>query len=152
MRDTDEQQAFLIDLLRRAEVQHRKAELDSEDARRRVERAAQEMAGIRLAIGFHRSEHNLPHEPIPDAAIQDEYASFGPTEMVERWADAHDGLFVVKDAARAMRDNGMYRTYRDAYNTLRQTVERKRAKGVFEKVATGVFRRRQLSIPVVLVQ
>ena len=127
-----------VELLRDIERERQRAEQDIVDAQLRLAASERNIEAIRVTLDAYRAKYKLPNEPIPDTATQTEYAPLGPSAMVERWADSHEGDLILKVAAREMMQNGLFRNYNTAYNSLRSTVARKRH---FSKVGPGVYRR-----------
>ena len=125
-----------VELLRDAERERHRAEQDIVDANYRLAAREQEFAAIRLTIDAYRAKHNLPNEPIPDSATDSTYARLGPSAMVEQWAASHEGVVVIKVAARELIH--LFPNYSAAYHSLRATVSRKRH---FRKAGPGVYQR-----------
>lgn len=77
-----------------------------------------------------------PREITVKSALEPEYAHMGPTELVQYWADKHDGEVVVKEIAKASVDAGMFPNYRHASSNIYAVVKRKG----YIKVEPGHFR------------
>ena len=73
----------------------------------------------------------------PSPVLKAEYSHLGPTDLVEYWADAHDGKVVVKDLVREAIDAGVFTQYRIASASIYTVLRRKS----FEKVGPGHFSR-----------
>ena len=126
-------------------IKERIAELEGEkrDAERRVQVAQdavtdkeQRLANWRGALRDYRESNDLPDEVEHCQVLADEYATMGPTQMVDHWASQHGGEVVVKELSQAVLRARAYTLYSTAYNTIRGTVRRRKD---FKKVAPGRY-------------
>ena len=125
-------------------------EAEKLDAERRVQVAqdnlaekAQQLERWYRVLKEYRELHDLPssdndHSPI----LEDEYARLGPTEIIHYWANRHEGEVILKDLVKTVLRAGVYRDYKQAYNTLTSIVRRNKG---YERVAPGHFRSRRNS-------
>ena len=73
------------------------------------------------------------------SVVEPEYAHMGPTDLVQYWADKHDGEIVVKELAKLAVDARMFPNYRHASSTIYAVVKRKG----YDKVGPGHFKKAQ---------
>ena len=71
-----------------------------------------------------------------------EYSHMGPTELVQYWADNHEGEVVVKELAWTALRAGIFSNYHGAFSSIYMVLKRK----PFDKIGAGRFRRRVILI------
>lgn len=109
----------------------------------------EEMAEERKAVehwtfaytDYMKSRGLSPRDLTRNTVLEPEYAHMGPTELVQYWADKHDGEIVVKELAKAAVDARMFPNYRHASSSIYAVVKRKG----FVKVGPGFFVRAKQS-------
>lgn len=118
-----------------------KAEERLATSQRGVEVVREQIRALYMALDIYRSEHGLPRLTAAqlDPREVERYHGLVPREMLERWAEEHDGLVVMKDAAAFLSAAGFFRDMTQATGTLYPTVRR----AEFDKVGRGVYRQRK---------
>ena len=92
----------------------------------------------RFALEDYRKSHGLPVRPlVPSPVLGAEYYGKGPTELIQYWADKHEGEVVVKELAKVAFNAGLFPNYRNASSSIYAVVKRKG----YERLGPGRFRR-----------
>lgn len=117
-----------------------KAEQRLSAAQRNYELVRGQIETLRGALDIYRSEHGIeqPSADTYDAAELASYHGMSPREMLQRWADTHDGELVMKEIARFLTAAGLFRDEIQAAGTLYPTVRRLEG---FRKTGRGLYRR-----------
>ena len=114
------------------------AERNLEAARNEMIEAEQAAEHWRFALQDYRKSHGLPPQhPNPSPSLEAEYSHMGPTELVEYWADKHDGNVVVKDLINVAVDAGVFKKRRHGSSMIYGVVKRKG----YSQVAPGHFKK-----------
>ena len=112
-------------------------------ARNEMIEAEQATEHWRFALQDYRKSHGLPPQPPnPSPILEAEYSHMGPTELVEYWANKHDGNVVVKDLTDVAVNAGVFSDKRHGVSMIYTVVKRKG----FKKVGPGHFKRTQTSM------
>ena len=128
----------IIARLYECEIEKQAAERKLEAARVIVMERDEAIAHWRFALGDYRKAHDLPvHTNYRSPVVAEEYALKTPTEFVYCWAEKHDGHVVVKDAAKAGIEAGIFMEYRIASSSIYSVAKRKN----FTKLGPGHFQR-----------
>ena len=126
--------------LREHEATKLAAERRMETARNEVAEAEQAVEHWQFALEDYRRSHGLPPQSsTPSPVLEDEYSHMGPTELVQYWADRHEGEVVVKELAKLAVRVGMSPNYRHASSNIYAVVKRKG----YEKIGPGHFKKFQ---------
>ena len=102
------------------------AERKMEAARNEMIEEEQAAEHWRFALQDYRKSHGLsPCPSSPSPVVEDEYSRMGPTELVEYWANKHDGEVVVKDLTNAAFAAGAFSDRRHGGSMIYAVVKRK---------------------------
>ena len=130
----------LLELLYAHELERRDAERKLLRAREEVEEKEQAIIHARFMIDDYRKRCGLPvqiahHNPM----LNDEYANLGPTELVDCWADQHDGEVIVKELTHVGLAVGTFTKYQNGASAIYSVLKRK----PFKKLSPGHFKKIQ---------
>ena len=90
----------------------------------------------RFVLQDYRKSHGLPVRPSnPSPVLEAEFYAKGPTELVQYWADRHEGEVVVKELAKVAFNAGLFSKYRNASSSIYAVVKRKG----YKRVGPGRF-------------
>ncbi len=114
------------------------AERKMEAARNEMIEEEQAAEHWRFALQDYRKSHGLsPCPSSPSPVVEDEYSRMGPTELVEYWANKHDGEVVVKDLTNAAFAAGAFSDRRHGGSMIYAVVKRKG----YKRVGRGHFKK-----------
>ena len=105
-------------------------------ARLAIDEDEQAIEHWQFALNDYRREHGLEainHSPV----LQDEYSSMGPTELVEYWANKHDGEVVIKELTHIGLNAGIFKKYRNGSSSIYSVLKRKQ----YDKLGPGYYKR-----------
>ena len=135
----------LLGLLHTYETAKRDAERKLMRAREEVEEKEQSIIHARFMIDDYRKQCGLPVQPsYRSPMLTDEYANLGPTELVDSWADQHDGEVIVKELTQVGLAVGTFEKYRNGASAIYGVLKRK----PYKKIAPGHFKKIQTSMPI----
>ena len=139
----DKVEQAIVSRIHAHEAAKQAAERQLNAAREAVARAERAVSNWRFALEDYRTACGLPAKSdVVSPILANEYSAMGPTELVEYWAEKHDGLVVIKDLAKEGVKAGIFPTYRHGSSAVYAVVKRK----AYDKVAPGCFRRRDQAI------
>ena len=134
----------LLELLYTYETAKRDAERKLIKAREEVEDKEQAMIHARFMINEYRKQCGLPVQTTHRSPmLNDEYANLGPTELVDYWADQHDGEVIIKELTHVGLAVGTFTKYRNGASAIYAVLKRK----PYKKIAPGHFKKIQTSMP-----
>ena len=114
------------------------AERKMEAARNEMIEAEQAVEHWRFVLQDYRKSHGLsPQPPNPSPVLEAEYSHMGPTELVEYWANKHDGEVVVKDLTKVAVNAGVFSDKRHGASMIYAVVKRKG----FKRIGPGHFKK-----------
>ena len=131
------EQALVGYLVKHEKGKHR-AEEKLIEARHEIEREDQAIAHWQFAIDEYRKDHRQPADKhCISPTLEEEYGRKTPTELVEHWANKHDGEVVVKELTRVGLRVGAFKKYRNGASSIYSVLKRRK----YEKVGPGHFRK-----------
>ncbi len=114
------------------------AERKMEVARKEMTEAEQAAQHYRFVLEDYRKSHGLPpNPPNPGPVAASEYSHMGPTELVEYWANKHDGEVVVRDLTNVALAAGVFSDRRHGGSMIYAVAKRKG----YKKVGPGHFKK-----------
>ena len=135
----------LLELLHTYETAKRDAERKLMRAREEVEEKEQSIIHARFMIDDYRKQCGLPVQPsYRSPMLTDEYTNLGPTELVDSWADQHDGEVIVKELTQVGLAVGTFGKYRNGASAIYGVLKRK----PYKKMAPGHFKKIHTSMPI----
>ena len=137
--DEKVEQTFL-ELLYTHELERRDAERKLIRAREEVEEKEQAIIHARFMIDDYRKQCGLPVQIAHrHPMLNDEYANLGPTELVDCWADQHDGEVIVKELTHVGLAVGTFTKYQNGASAIYSVLKRK----PYKKLSPGHFKKNQ---------
>ena len=128
----------LVDNLHRYEKAKQRAEEKIIEARHQIEEADQAIAHWQFALDDYRKASGQPTDKhYISPTMEQEYGRKTPTELVEHWANKHDGEVVVKELTRVGLRVGAFKKYRNGASSIYSVLKRRK----YEKVGPGHFRK-----------
>ena len=119
------------------------AERKMEAARNEMFEAEQAVDHWRFALEDYRRSHGLPPRPLnPSPILEAEYSHMGPTELVEYWANKHDGEVMVKDLTKVAVNAGVFSDRRHGSSMIYAVVRRKG----YRRIGPGHFKKMPTSM------
>ena len=119
------------------------AERRMEAARHEITEAEEAVNHWQFVLEDYRKSHGLPSQAsTPSPVLEAEYSHMGPTELVEYWANKHDGEVVVKDLAKVAVNSGVCSDRRIGASMIYAVVKRKG----YTRIAPGHFKKMQTSM------
>ena len=120
------------------------AERKMEAARNEMAEAERAVEHWRFALEDYRQSHGLSASPsTPSPVLRAEYSQMGPTDLVQHWAEKHDGEVVVKELAKVGVNAGLFPNYRHASSAIYAVVKRKG----YTKIGAGQFKNLNMRTP-----
>lgn len=145
MTEEQDKATFLRQMAEAAAQQAQDAESRLEEAAKDVEESRQRLMTWMGALRYYQEALGMPLTCDDHLAPDLRYASIGPTEIIDLWADEHEELVVVSDVTTAViAGGGPYKTRRKARTTVEGTIRKNRR---FKWVKPGTWRRTKLPEP-----
>lgn len=105
-----------------------------------AEAAKQRVDAIQATLDLYRAKHGRPTAQEPELRrVAAEYETLNPKQMVQKWADEHDGVIVMTEMTSTLAAAGIFTDKRSADGVLYPVVRRGT---LYEKVQRGVYRKR----------
>ena len=140
---SNEHETFLRGMVEGASLELQTVEARLAGLREQLEVLQDKRDSWSKVLVLYLEEHGLLLEEEPTSVL-DIYEKLGPSEMVERWADEHDGIVVIKELVNIAVASGAYRKRQSARNSLDSTIRKKKgfrwlAPGIFERAGQGML-------------
>ena len=126
-----------LTLIHHAEREKRDAEEKLEQKRHTIAEKEQVIISLRTSLDYYRRENGLPIVVDPSPAVEENYGHLGPTDIVAKWADKHNGEIVIKDLATELKRTHIYSVYNKAYNAIYTVLKRHTVH--YHKIKAGVY-------------
>ena len=126
-----------LTLIHHAEMEKKEAEEILERVRHTIAEKGQIITSLRTSLDYYRRENDLPIIVDPSPTVEEGYGHLGPTDIVAKWADKHNGEIVIKDLATELQRTHIYSVYNKAYNAIFTVL--KRHTGHYHKIKAGVY-------------
>lgn len=137
---TTEWEKETLDLIHGIENEKIQAERRVEEAKRVIQEKELEIAANYKLLERYRRSHGLPSVPVDHSpSLAAEYAALSPNQMIDRWADKHDGIVIARELTRTVLAAGVYKTYKLASGSVYSTLGRRKD---YIKMAPGTFQRK----------
>ena len=137
--DTNTLEQALVEYLEKHEKVKQRAEERIIEARQQILDADQAIAHWQFVLDDHRKASGQPiNKHCISPTLDEEYGRKTPTELVEHWANKHDGEVVVKELTRVGLRVGAWKKYRNGASSIYSVLKRKK----YDKVGPGHFRQR----------
>ena len=135
--DEKVEQVILARLHKHKETK-RSAEMKLYVIQREITEANEAIVHAEFFLDDYRKAHGLdPMVYVANQMISPEFAHMGPTDLVQYWANEHNGEVVIKDLSKVAVNAGIFPNYRNASSSIYAVVKRKG----FKKVGPGHFKK-----------